>query len=86
MKDIIKTCNLTVKLLKFTLNIKIYEEFERFFFKIVWRKTLFLLKHQNDQAMWLALAVFAAIRTEMKQSNLVFMNFHQLLRITGPFE
>ena len=86
MKDIIKTCNLTVKLLKFTLNIKIYEEFERFFFKIVWRKTLFLLKHQNDQAMWLALAVFAAICTEMKQSNLVFMNFHQLLRITGPFE
>ena len=41
MKDIIRTCNLTVKLLKFTLNIKIYEEFERFFFKIVWRKTLF---------------------------------------------
>ena len=30
----IKTYNLTVIFLKFTLNIKIYEEFERFFFKL----------------------------------------------------
>ena len=26
-----------VKFLKFTLNIKIYEEFEKFLFKLVWR-------------------------------------------------
>ena len=54
--------------------------------KLFGEKLYFLLKHQNDQAMWLALAIVAAIHTEMKQSNLVFMNFHQLLRIISPFE
>ena len=40
MKDIIKTFNPTVRFSKFTLNIKIYKEFEEFLFKL-WRETLF---------------------------------------------
>ena len=39
--DPIRTCNLTVRFLKFTLNIKICMKFERFFSKLVQRKTLF---------------------------------------------
>ena len=30
-----------VRFSKFTLNIEIYEEFVEFFFKLVWRETLF---------------------------------------------
>ena len=37
MKDIMTTCNLLLRFSKFTLNIKIYEEFVRFFSKLVWR-------------------------------------------------
>ena len=32
MKDIRRTCNPTIRFSKFTLNIKIYEEFEEFLF------------------------------------------------------
>ena len=34
MKDIIRTCNPTVKFSKFTLNIKIYEKFKEFLSKL----------------------------------------------------
>ena len=44
MKNIIKTCNLMVRFSKFTLNTEIYEEFVKFIFKLIWRKTLFLFK------------------------------------------
>ena len=44
MKDVIRTCNLTVRFLKFTLNIKINDEFVGFLSKLVWRETLFMLK------------------------------------------
>ena len=37
-EDIISTCNLNVRFLKFTLNIKIYKKFEEFFFKLVLRE------------------------------------------------
>ena len=43
MKKIIRTCNLTVRFSKFTLNIEIYEEFIEFLSKLVWRKTLFYI-------------------------------------------
>ena len=46
MEDIIKTCNLTVKLSTFTSNKKIYEDFKEFPFKLVWttlERNLFLL-------------------------------------------
>ena len=39
--DPTRTCNLIVRFLKFTLNIKICMKFERFFSKLVQRKTLF---------------------------------------------
>ena len=45
MTNIIRTCNLTVRFLKFTLNIKIYKEFVEFLSKLVWRKTVFFLKY-----------------------------------------
>ena len=41
MKDIIRTYNLTVRFSNFTLNIKIYDKFEEFLSKLVWRETLF---------------------------------------------
>ena len=44
MKDIIKTCNSMVKVSKFTSNKKIYENFEGFLFKLVWRET-FSISH-----------------------------------------
>ena len=44
MKDIIRTFNPTIRFSKFKLNIKIYEEFEGFLSKLVWRETLFILK------------------------------------------
>ena len=40
MKNIIRTCNTTIRFSKFTLNIKIYEEFVKFLSKLVWRETL----------------------------------------------
>ena len=43
----IKTYNSTVRFSKFTLNVKIYEEFERFFSKLIWRKTLFIDMYNN---------------------------------------
>ena len=36
----IRTCNLIVRFSKFTLNIKIYEEFEEFFSKLVCKEAL----------------------------------------------
>ena len=44
LKDVIITYNLMVRFLKFTLNIKIYDEFVEFLSKPVWRETLFTLK------------------------------------------
>ena len=44
MKDIIKTCNSMVRVSKFTSNKKIYENFEGFLFKLVWRET-FSISH-----------------------------------------
>ena len=41
MKNIVRSCNLTVRFSKFTLNIEIYEEFVEFLSKLVWRETLF---------------------------------------------
>ena len=41
IKDVISTCNLTVRFSKFTLNIKIYDEFVWFLSKLIWRETLF---------------------------------------------
>ena len=41
MKDIIRTYNPTVRFSNFTFNIKIYDKFEGFLFKLVWRETLF---------------------------------------------
>ena len=41
MKNIIRTCNLTVKFSKFTLNIEMHEEFVEFLSKLIWRETLF---------------------------------------------
>jgi len=35
MKEIIRTCNLTIRFSKFTLNIKIYKEFEGFLSRAV---------------------------------------------------
>jgi len=48
MKNIISTCNLTVRFSKITLNIEIYEEFIEFLFKLVWRETLLILKHNKE--------------------------------------
>ena len=39
MNNIRRKCNPTIKFLKFTLNVKIYEKFVRFLFKLVWRET-----------------------------------------------
>ena len=39
MKDIIRTYNPTIRFLKFTFNKMIYEEFEEFLHKLVWRET-----------------------------------------------
>ena len=44
MKNIKRTYNPTVRLSKFTLNRKIYEELERFLCNLIWRETLF---HNN---------------------------------------
>ena len=44
LKDVIITYNLMVRFLKFTLNIKIYDEFVGFLSKLVWRETLFFLE------------------------------------------
>ena len=41
MKDIIRTFNPTVRFSNFTLNIKIYDKFEGFLSKLVWKETLF---------------------------------------------
>ena len=41
MKNIIRTCNLSVRFSKFTFNIEIYEEFVEFLSKLFWRETLF---------------------------------------------
>ena len=38
MKNIIKTCNLTVRFSKFTFNIEIYKKFVEFLFKLVGEK------------------------------------------------
>ena len=40
MKDIISTCNLDARFLKFTLNIKTYKKFEGFISILVLRETL----------------------------------------------
>ena len=40
MKDIISTCNLDTRFLKFTLNIKTYKKFEGFISILVLRETL----------------------------------------------
>ena len=40
MKDIISTCNLDTRFLKFTLNIKTYNKFEGFISILVLRETL----------------------------------------------
>ena len=53
MKYTIRTCNPTVKFSKFTLNIKIYYEFERFLSKLVWRKILFKTSEQTRNTRWL---------------------------------
>ena len=44
MKNIIRTCNPTIRFSRFTINIKIFEEFVEFLFKQVWRETLFIIK------------------------------------------
>ena len=51
MKNIIRMYNLTVKFLKFTLNIEIYEEFIKFLSKLIWRKILFYCKDVNPRKM-----------------------------------
>ena len=43
MKNIIRTYNLTVKFLKFTLNIEIYEEFVEFLSKLTSLERNFVL-------------------------------------------
>ena len=43
IKDVIRTCNLTIRFSKFTLNINIYDEFVGFLSKLVWRETLFFV-------------------------------------------
>ena len=43
IKDVIRTCNPTVRFSKFTLNINIHDKFVGFLFKLVWRETLFHL-------------------------------------------
>ena len=43
MKDIIRTCNPTIKFSNFRLNIKIYDKFEEFLFKLVRKETLFMV-------------------------------------------
>ena len=51
IKDVIRTCNLTVRFSKFTLNINIYNEFVGFISK-VWRETLFKYPcHQRQKPM-----------------------------------
>ena len=47
MKNTIKTCNPTARFTKFILNIKIYEKFEGFLFKLVWREILFYIYIYN---------------------------------------
>jgi len=42
MKSIIRICHLTIRFLKFTLNIIIYKEFEGFLFYLVWREAFIL--------------------------------------------
>ena len=61
MNDIIRTCNPIVRFSKFTLNIKIYEEFEGFLLKLVWRKTLFFYRTSDVNAL---------ISTTFSQQNL----------------
>ena len=41
IKDVIRTCNLTIRFSKFTLNIKIYDEFVGFLSKLIWIEILF---------------------------------------------
>ena len=48
MNKIIGTYNPTVRFLKFTLNMRIYEECEGFFQKVVWKETLFLHGFNNS--------------------------------------
>ena len=43
MKDIIRTCNPTVKFSNFKLNIKIYDKFEEFLSKLIEKETLFVI-------------------------------------------
>ena len=45
--DVTRTCNLTVRFSKFTLNINIYDEFVGFLSKLVWRETLLFLDWKN---------------------------------------
>ena len=52
IKNIITTCNLTVRFSKFTFNIKIYEEFVKLLSKLVWRETLFFTKSSPCIDMW----------------------------------
>ena len=52
MKDIIRICNLIVRFLKFILNKKICKKFERFFSKLVQRKTLFFKINDRVILVW----------------------------------
>ena len=47
IKDVIRTCNLTVRFSKFTLNINIYDKFVGFLSKLVWRENLFFQLHTS---------------------------------------
>ena len=67
MKNIITTCNLMVRFSKFTLNIKIYEEFVEFLSKLIWRETLFL----NNLSVHLNLDPFGM--SMVSDDKMVFM-------------
>ena len=69
MKDIIRTCNLTVRFSKFTLNIKIKEKFVGFFSKLVWRETLFILPNTGMPIILLRVYLNCVIFKKKKKKS-----------------
>ena len=71
MKDTIRTYNPTVKFSKFTFNIKIYEEFEGFLSKLVWRKTLFSHHLRQYKLYYTTKLIFRIIMLNLSLQNMI---------------
>ena len=74
MKNIIRTCNLTVRFLKFTLNIEIYGEFVEFLSKLIWRETLF---HLLGLLLGLSWNFFLFLLFHLRFNLFVYMFHHK---------